>query len=37
MALEMGMGRVVFAGQFVMGHPILQGQPPENPPAGEII
>jgi hypothetical protein len=37
MALEVRVGRVVLAGQFVMGHPVLQGQSAEKAPAGEII
>ena len=37
MALEMRVGRVVFAGQLIVGGPVLQGQTPENPPAGEIV
>jgi hypothetical protein len=36
-ALEMGVGRVVFAGQLIMGGPVLEGQTPEKAPAGKII
>jgi hypothetical protein len=37
MALEMGVGGVVLAGQLIVGDPLLNSQTPENAPAGKFV
>jgi hypothetical protein len=36
-ALKMGVGGVVLAGQLIEGGPVIHGQPPEKAPAGKIV